>query len=274
MAVGGVIGSHSVSHQGMLQGDRSDEAYEAWLDVEFKESHEFLVRNFGESGTVLKVFAYPYGIYSNHVAEKGRAFGYEFLFTVNQQKTNWDSPAGELGRYMIYGTSDANFTQAMTFKGATMLASGRRLMAASDKKAAGKKSDDPLVTTSPADGEKISVRLPLIEMNVSKLNGVNPESIRMRVSGLGEVPHEYDAATGLIQYQVSQRIRNKDCLVQVVLSHEGSSKLEVIAWKFQVDLTAGYLPQKKLQLKAKPVKGIITPVSAAPKNSKTAAVVE
>jgi len=96
----------------------------------------------------------------------------------------------------------------------------------------------------------------------------------MRVSGLGEVPHEYNAAAGLIQYQVPRRIRNKDCVVQVVLSHEGSSKPEVIAWKFQVDLNAGYLPQKKLQLKAKPVKGIKAPKSVGEKDSKTAAVVE
>ncbi len=275
MAAGGVIGSHSVSHTSMLlKKGRSDEEYDAWLDVEFKESYDFLVENFGEHGTVLKVFAYPYGIYSNLVAEKGRATGYEFLFTVNQQKTNWDSPSGELGRYMIYGTSDANFTQAMTFKGATMLASGRRLMVGSGAKKSGKKNDTPLVTTQPADGEKIALRMPLIEMNVSKLTGVNPESIRMRVSGLGEVPHEFDALAGVIRYQVPQRLRNKDCSVQVVLRHEGSSKPEVIAWKFQVDLAAGYLPQKKLQLKAKPVKSIKAPKSAGKKASKTAAVIK
>ena len=154
-----------------------------------------------------------------------------------------------------------------------MLASGRRLMVGADKNNAGKKSDVPLVITHPADGEKISGRLPLIEMNVSKLTGVNPESIRMRVSGLGEVPHDYDAVAGVISYQVPQRIRSKDCLVQVVLSHEGSSKPEVISWKFQVDLAAGYLPQKKLQLKAVPVKGIVLPDSAG-ENPKTAALVE
>ena len=275
MAAGGVIGSHSVSHKSMLLKDgRSDEEYDAWLDEEFKESYDFLVDNFGAHGTVLKVYAYPYGIYSNHVTERGLKAGYEFLFTVNQQKTNWDSPAGELGRYMIYGTSDANFTRAMTFKGATMFASGRRLMAGSDKKTPGKKEDAPLVTTHPSDGEEISARLPLIEMNVSKLTGVNPESIRMRVSGLGVVPHEYDAAVGQIRYQVPQRLRSKDCLVQVVLSHEGSSKPEVIAWKFRVDLAAGYLPEKKLQPKAKPVKSNTTPKSVGAKNSKTAAVIK
>lgn len=254
MAAGGVIGSHSVSHQSMLQGDRSDEEYAAWLDVEFKQSYEFLVKNFGEYGTVMKVFAYPYGIYSDKVAAKGLEAGYDLLFTVNQQKTNWDSPAAELGRYMAYGTSEANFTQAMIFKGATMLASGRRLMAASETPGKGGTNEAPLVTTVPADGEQVTTRMPLIEMNVSRLSGVDPESIRMRVSGLGQVPHEYDAVEGVIRYQVSQPIRARDCLVQVVLSHEGRSKREVIAWKFQVDLAADYLPRKKLQLKAKPVK--------------------
>lgn len=256
MVAGGVIGSHSVSHKSMLlKGGRSDEDYVAWLDEEFKDSHDFLTENFGEHGAVMKVYAYPYGIYSNQVAERGLAAGYDLLFTVNQQKTNWDTPKAELGRYMVYGTSDANFTQAMRFKGATMLASGRRLMVAADEKGSGEEVGETLVTTHPADGEKVAERLPLIEMDVSKLQGVNPESIRMRVSGLGQVPHEFDATAGRIRYQVPQRLRNNNCLVQVVLRHEGSSKPEVIAWKFQVDLTADYLPQKKLQLKAKPVKG-------------------
>lgn len=272
MAAGGVIGSHSVSHKGMLQGDRGDEEYEAWLEVEFKESHEFLVSQFGEYGKVLKVFAYPYGIYSNHVAEKGLAMGYEVLFTVDGRKTNWDSPAGELGRYIIYGKTGANFTEALTFKGATMLASGRRLMAVPDVKADGNKNDAPLVTTRPADGEKIAARLPLIEMNVSKLVGVDPGSIRMRVSGLGEVPHEFDQAAGVIRYQVPQRLRNEDCTVQVVLSHEGSQEPEVMAWKFQVDLKAGYLPQKKLQPEAKPVNDTATPTRGGVAGATTAAV--
>ena len=283
MAAGGVIGSHSVSHKSMLQGDRSDEEYETWLNEEFRESYDFLVRNFEEYGTVMKVFAYPYGIYSNQVAEKGKAMGYDLLFTVDRRKTNWDSPAAELGRYIVYGTSDTNFTQAMTFKGATMLASGRRLMAGSDEKAKDKKSDIPLVTTHPADGEKISARLPLIEMNVSRLTGVNPDSIRMLVSGLGEVPHEYDAPRGVIRYQIPQRLRNEDCTVQVALSHEDSSKPEVIVWKFQVDLAVAYMPEKKLKPKAKPVRGTKTPDTAAAENpsgsvgkkdSKTAAVVK
>lgn len=267
MAAGGVIGSHSVSHHSMLQRDRSDEEYAAWLDEEFNESYDFLVRNFGEYGTVMKVFAYPYGIYSNHVAEKGLEAGYDLLFTVNQQKTNWDSPAAELGRYMAYGTSASNFTRAMVFKGATMLASGRRLMAVPrggvGASGAGVVSSGgnevPLVTTHPADGEKVISRMPLIEMNVSRLTEVDPESIRMRVSGLGQVPHEYDADTGVIRYQVPQRLRGKNCMVQVVLRHEGSSKPEVIAWKFKVDLEAEYLPRKKLQVKVTPVSGTVSP---------------
>jgi len=272
MSAGGVIGCHSVSHKNMLQGSRNDEEYEAWLETEFKESYAFLERQFGEYGTVLKVFAYPYGIYSNHVAEKGLTTGYEALFTVDGGKTNWDSPAAELGRYIIYGKTGANFTEALTFKGATMLASGRRLMATPGEKATGNNNDAPLVTTRPVDGEKISARLPLIEMNVSKLAGVDPASIRMRVSGLGEVPHEFDPAAGMIRYQVPQRLRNEDCTVQVVLSHEGSREPEVIAWKFQVDLQAGYLPQKKLQPGAKPVNDTTAPPSGGVAGSTTAAV--
>ncbi|MCF6311947.1 MAG: polysaccharide deacetylase family protein [Verrucomicrobiales bacterium] len=263
MAAGGVIGSHSVSHQSMLiKKGRSEEEYLAWIDAEFNDSYDFLMKNFSEYGSVMKVYAYPYGIYSNLVAERGLAAGYDLLFTVNQKKTHWDTPAAELGRYMVYGTSDANFTQAMTFKGATMLASGRRLLVASEqgKGAAGgdEAGETALVTTRPADGEKITERLPLIELDVSKLGAVDAESIRMRVSGLGQVPYTYDVDAGVIRYQVPQRLRSKDCVVQVVLKHEGSERPEVIVWKFLVDLKADYLPQKKLQLKAKPVKGMET----------------
>ena len=87
-ANGATISSHSVSHQNMSKrGGRSDEAYDAWLKEELGGSLRFLEENFGDTGAVVKTFAFPYGIYNDRVLELAREFGYEACFTVNGKKT-------------------------------------------------------------------------------------------------------------------------------------------------------------------------------------------
>jgi hypothetical protein len=63
----------------------------------------------------------------------------------------------------------------------------------------------------------------------------------MRVSGFGKVPHRYDAATGLVTYQIPQRLRLEQCGVQVSFKHDGKDEYETIGWGFQVKRIADYL---------------------------------
>ncbi len=239
-ANGATISSHSVSHQNMSsRGGRSEEAYQAWLREEIEESYRFLEQNFGDTGAVVKTFAFPYGIYNDRVLELAKQFGYEACFTVNGKKTNWDTADLEIGRYVVHGTTLANFDPALDFGGGNVTATGRKLLA--DAKPAEGEAAEPLVTVKPTPNSTIGNRLPLIEIDLSRLTGVVPESIILRVAGFGRVPHTFNPANGLVTYQVPQRLRLDSCGVQLTFRHAGSKENEVIGWTFQINKLADYL---------------------------------
>lgn len=240
-ANGAEIASHSLSHDNLLaRKGKSAEAYQEWLRQELEDSHTFLEENFGSTGKVVKVFAYPYGIYSKQVIEIGEAFGYEAMFTVNGQKTSWETKKSEVGRYDVTTENCVNFRPALAFHGTSAVSTGRSMMQATVDDSGAEKA--PLITAVPADGSVVSERMPEIQLDVSKLQGVRPESIVMRVSGFGQVPHLFDPAHGLIRYQVPQRLRLENCAVIVSFSHAGRKEAEVVSWNFKVDRKAAYLP--------------------------------
>jgi peptidoglycan/xylan/chitin deacetylase (PgdA/CDA1 family) len=239
-ANGATLSSHSVSHQNMSRrGGRSDADYDEWLRLELEESYRFLEQNFGDTGAVVKTFAFPYGIYSDRALELARNFGYEACFTVNGKKTTWDVTDMEIGRYVVHGTTLANFDPALDFGGGNVTSAGRKLL--SESKSEAGEEQAPLVSVKPAANTVLGNRLPLIEIDLSKLTGVDPESMILRVTGFGRVPHQFDTATGLVTYQVPQRLRLDTCGVQLTFRHAGSTENEVIGWTFQINQLADYL---------------------------------
>lgn len=239
-ANGGTLSSHSISHQNMSRrGGRSEEAYTAWLKEELEESYRFLEETFGDTGAVVKTFAFPYGIYNDQVLQLAQGFGYEACFTVNGKKTTWESEDMEIGRYVVHGTTLANFDPALNFGGGNLTTSGRKLM--SETTAEDGTQKGPLVTVRPPDGSLVGNRLPLIEIDLGRLQGVNPDTITMRISGFGKVPHEFNEATGKLSYQIPQRLRLSECSVQVSFRHAGNDDTEKIGWVFSIDRTADYL---------------------------------
>ncbi|MCB1061631.1 MAG: polysaccharide deacetylase family protein [Verrucomicrobiae bacterium] len=246
MANGADVGSHSVSHQNMAsRSGRSAEAHTAWLHSELEDSWNFLNENFGAYGQVLKTFAYPFGIFSDEVVEISDAFGYEACFTVNGKKTLWADQDARLGRYVVHGTTLANFDQALDFGGGGTTTSGRKLMTESTDESGEVKG--PLVSTWPSEGQTIIDRLPEIQMSIGDLAGFDPESVTVRVTGFGKVTHTWDAESKTVRYQVPQRLRSDTCGVRVSFKHSGNSDWEIIAWNFHIDRLAGYLPNEALE---------------------------
>jgi hypothetical protein len=62
---------------------------------------------------------------------------------------------------------------------------------------------------------------------------IEPESVQMRISGLGLVPASYDAATKTVSYQVTQKLRDTTCTV-IVGAKAGQKKVEA-SWSFSID---------------------------------------
>ncbi|MEM7014237.1 MAG: polysaccharide deacetylase family protein, partial [Verrucomicrobiota bacterium] len=203
MANGCEVGSHSVSHDFMARTrGRTPDQYEAWLREELGESLRFLREHFGED--VLPVFVYPYGNYNDQVVELAEEYGYEIGLTVAPKKADHSLDDLRVGRYIIHGDNEINITAALRYRGGESLAGGQGLLNSGGSSTGGgtEEKPEPLVRTTPEAGATVSDRLPLIEVNISKLKGVSSDSITMRVSGLGRVPYEYDAANGIISYQM------------------------------------------------------------------------
>jgi len=231
------IGSHSVSHESLKKKPRaqmSDAEYQQWVLAEMKDSREFLEQN-------LKVkipsFAYPYGIFDDAIMDAGLQLGYESLVTVNGQKVGWETPNGKLGRYIIHGDSDTNFKLATSFRGRGDVSSNKFVLAdAKDE------SGRLIVELTPKPDATINDRRPLIEANLSNAGAVLPESVKLRIGGLGTVPALYDEASKTVRYQFPYRIRREEVVVSLTFQRQDTPQAEVINWRFKVDLAAAYAP--------------------------------
>lgn len=227
------VGSHSVSHESLRQKKgRNDADYHAWLQVELKDSREFLEANLGVK---VPSFAYPFGIFDDSITELALSIGYESLVTVNNQKVTWESPPGKLGRYIIHGESDANFKLATSFRGRGDVASNHFLKAdAKDEKG------NRLVELSPVPEELIKDRQPVIKASLKGVGTVVAESVKLKVSGLGTVPASYDPAQMTVTYELPYRLRQPDCAVTLSFKRVANEPDEVVSWRFKVDLEAAY----------------------------------
>ena len=238
MANKGEVGSHSVSHplpsriKGLLR--KSPEEADAFLRMEMKDSKQFLEDMLA---LPIRTYAYPGGYNTEREQEIGKEAGYEALFTVNPARVTWDMPAGRLSRYIIIGNdpADSNFRRAVSSRGT----SGGDLA----KALLGGPEGEALVSTTPKPDATVAERQPLIEVDVSKLTGIDPASVVMKISGFGTVSATYDAAAGKISYQIREALRSNECQVYLTFRRAGEPKPDAINWRFAVDLVAHYLPE-------------------------------
>lgn len=240
MANGCEIGSHSVSHESLKKkpkGAKTDADYQQWVLAELKDSREFLEQN-------LKIkclsFAYPYGNFDDDIMNTTMQIGYESAVTVNGQKVTWDTPNGKLGRYIVHGDNDTNFKYATSFRGRGDVASNKFLLA--DAK---NDKGEQLAKITPAPDSTITERRPLIEVNLKNAGTVMPESIKLRVGGLGTVPALYDADSMTVRFQMPYKLRREECIASLSFQREATLPAEVITWRFKIDLAASYVPQTK-----------------------------
>lgn len=227
------IQAHSATHQDlrenqpimvMQNGKRAKkrltgQEYEDWLKNEIVGSKELL-----EQRLAIKVnsFAVPLGKYNDHVKELCRNAGYDAMFTVYGQPLTFNSSMDSLGRYAIEANKPKVFEDAIK----TIATSSGGAAAVAEVGAA-------TISSSPAEGETIRTALPLIKANVSSFGAIDPSSLQMRISGLGVVPASYDAKTGSVSYQVTQKLRDKTCTVIVSAKSEG--KRVEARWTFGID---------------------------------------
>lgn len=226
------IGSHSVSHASLnARKGRTDAEYEAWLWNELKGSKDILEQHLS---TPIRTHAFPFGTANEHVKAAGLKAGYEALFTVNPVKTYSNAPnADSVGRYIIDSTKPQVFELAANFGGsAAVLPASAAAVAQANTTAAAAPAAAAMLT-QPLEGEVVKDSRPLIKANLAALGKIDPKSVEMQLSGFGMVPAQYDASTGLITFQPTQRIRERTCTVTVT-ALAGGKKVST-RWTFFVE---------------------------------------
>jgi len=238
MQNGCTIGSHSVSHPspGTVRSKKraSQEIYEKFLQSEFGESKKLLQEKFGVD---IDTYVYPGGHFHEDMFPIIDQHEYDYLYTCIPGKTKRDTPHREIPRYIILGKDkdDYIFKHATTFK-----ASSKSRATAG---AIFEKTEHPV---SPDSGQKVTTRLPTITADLSKVENIDPDTVEMRIAGLGKVPAIYDPKTKTISWTVNRPLRFPACIVKVQWRLEGKNKHEpALTWTFVVDREAAYLPKTK-----------------------------
>ena len=230
------IEAHSATHQDLREGhtimvmepDRkrtkkklTGAEYEQWVQNEVVGSKQLL-----EQRLAIKIncFAVPFGNYNDHVKELARNAGYEAMFTVYGQPITWTSPMDALGRYAIEASKPKVFEDAVKLIASSSGGPGGPAVAV-----VGAQN----LQTEPADGSTVRSALPLIKANLSSIGQIDPASVQMRISGLGVVPATFDPKTGMVSYQVTQKLRDKTCTV-ILTAKSGDKKVEA-HWTFGIE---------------------------------------
>src|SRR6516225_5007673 len=216
------IEAHTATHQDLREGHTimvanpggkrtrtklTGPQYEQWVRNEVVGSKELLEQRLGIK---VNCFAVPFGNYNEHVKELARNAGYDAMFTVYGQPITFTSSMDSIGRYAIEANKPKVFADAVNMIGAST--GGGTAVAEVGAKD---------LTTQPADGDTVRTATPLIKANLSSIGQIEPGSVQMRVSGLGVVPASFDPKTGMVSYQVTQKLRDKTCTVIVSAKSEG-----------------------------------------------------
>ena len=232
------IEAHSATHQDLREGHTimviepgnkrtkkklTGAEYEQWVQNEVVGCKQLLEQRLGIK---INCFAVPFGTYNEHVKEIARNAGYEAMFTVYGQPITYTSPMDALGRYAIEANKPKVFEDAVKMIATSSGGPGGPAIA--EVGAAN-------LSTEPADGTTVRTALPLIKANLSAIGQIDPASVQLRVSGLGLVPASFDPKTGVVSYQVTQKLREKSCTV-ILSAKSGDKKVET-HWTFGIDDT-------------------------------------
>jgi hypothetical protein len=230
------IQAHSATHQDLREGHpvtiREPDGKKERKKLSGPEYEQFLQNELVGCKTLLEqrlgikvnCFAVPYGFYNQHVKEIARNNGYEAMFTVYGQPITWTSPMDALGRWAVEANKPKVFEDAVK-----MIASSSGGPGAPAVAVVGPQN----LQTEPADGTTVRSALPLIKANLSAVGQIDPASVQLRISGLGVVPASFDPKTGVVSYQVTQKLRDKSCTV-ILTAKSGDKKVEA-HWTFGVD---------------------------------------
>ena len=216
----------------LVRADIQKLGMDGYMQKEVVESKQILEK---QLGIKVNCIAYPFGNWSPKVRELVKEAGYEAAFTVYGQRIGHSSPPYDiLGRYAVAQTNPKIFQDALTMQGG---GAGGPLPA---NPALAQMASASMIT-QPMQGETITNSKPVIKANLATMGDVDPKSVEMRISGLGKVPAQYDAATKTVSYAVPQPLVDKN--YSVILNATVGGKRAETRWDFNYDPTKAAAPK-------------------------------
>jgi len=217
------IGCHTISHQDLrLPGKKTAEEYALWLRQEIIDSKKMIEQKLGiECAT----FAYPLGRHNPQVVAVVKEAGYAAAFSVYGQRNTHNGSNELVGRYAYYIKRPQDLDLAFSFGGSV---SSSAEEAPSAAVAAG-----AMMITQPMEGEVVHDTQPIIKANLSTMGELDPQSVVIRLSGVGVVPSSYDEESKNIQAKPTKALKAGD--YTVILSGNVSGKKVETQWRFRVE---------------------------------------
>lgn len=192
--------------------------YEEWVWNELYGAREIFAK---ELGLWPVTFAYPYGSFSDRVAQMGLEAGYEALFTVNGEEVNFSTPMDRVHRFVVMSDHPELFDKALQF----------RIVAATPE---GDPAELPAgVTVSP--GRHVLAPSRQVEITASLKHwlaaGVNPAELALKLSGFGPSPFTLDTATGQLTARPPASLRGSSHTAIITGANAKGEKL-TLRWSF------------------------------------------
>ena len=220
------IQNHTYSHQNLSGKGKLEAAdikalggMDKWLHRELAESKEILENRLGIR---VNAIAYPYGVPGPEARAMLKDLGYEAGLTVYGQRVGFDTPFDLIGRYAIDRKAPTNFTN-----GLRMIGGGGGPVSVTARETAVTN-----LPTRPKNEEAVNDPKPLISADLSSLGAVEPDSVRMRLSGVGAVPAQYNPKTKVVSYQPTKALVPREYTVIVSARVEG--KPREARWSFRI----------------------------------------
>lgn len=242
---------HSLDARNMalVQKDIATLGMAGWRKKEIIESKNVIEQRLGIKVNAL---AYPFGVYDKEALEVVKEAGYEAAFTVYGQRLTHSSPKDLLGRYAITATGTEPATTKSkdpkkkgapaappdTFKTALAMIGGG-VSAPSDSPSTMGQLAATSMITEPQDGATVTNPQPVIKANLATMGPIEPGSLKVRLSGSGELATQFNPDSKLMTTQAPKKL--SPGTYRVIVSAKVNGAPVETGWGFIVPVTAGSL---------------------------------
>lgn len=230
---GASVGSHSASHpypsDWKKEQKKGEQAYNQKLDREIGDTRHKLGGMFGPINT----YCYPGGYNDAAMHAKLQEHGYSAAFTVLPGKVDSRENVLTIDRYMILGTDHSVFEDAMDF---TAVAVNEGLTTGYIPGALPRNVERPTFEVYPQQDATVPTTIPTIKADLSELQHIDMNTVRMSVSGFGDVPLQIDKIERTVQWTPPCRVYMP--LLSVHISWKTTDgTTHRAAWSFLIDRT-------------------------------------